>query len=410
MNLMKLMETPMINPFRPGAGHLPPYLAGRQDETKGFLRLLEQQPVLTNLVLTGLRGVGKTVLLETFKPAALTNGWIWVGGDASESASVSEQSLAMRILTDLAPVSANYEARKAELRRIGFQIKAERVPVRMDFDFLSHAYNREPGLTTDKLKAALEAAWTVLAANKCKGLVLAYDEAQNLADHAAEDQYPLSLLLDVAQSLQKKQLPFLLVLAGLPTLYPKLVEARTFAERMFHISTLGRLEEKECREAILRPVHHVKSFVRFSNAAVKEIILRSGGYPYFIQFLCREMFDAYMGQPGGGEINPILTVAQAVRKLDANFFSGRYTRASDRQQELLRVVARAPHSDQEFSVQQIVEGSRHGLSKPFSPSQVNQILTRLIECSLVYKNRHGRYSFAVPMLGEFIRRLEAERS
>ena len=76
----------LSNPFRPGAGHTPPYLAGRQTEREEFLRLLDQSTVLENMVLTGLRGVGKTVLLDSLKPLATSRGWIWVGADLSESA------------------------------------------------------------------------------------------------------------------------------------------------------------------------------------------------------------------------------------------------------------------------------------------------------------------------------------
>src|SRR5258708_40276243 len=90
------------NPFRPGAGHMPPYLAGRHAETEEFRRLLEQDTVLKNLILTGLRGLGKTVLLETFKPMAMSEGWLWAGTDLSESTSISEENMATRLLTDLA--------------------------------------------------------------------------------------------------------------------------------------------------------------------------------------------------------------------------------------------------------------------------------------------------------------------
>src|ERR1700741_2142140 len=89
------------NPFRPGAGHMPPYLAGRQHETSEFRRLLLQTTIFENLVLTGLRGVGKTVLLETFKPTAIQEGWLWAGTDLSESTSINEENLAIRLLTDL---------------------------------------------------------------------------------------------------------------------------------------------------------------------------------------------------------------------------------------------------------------------------------------------------------------------
>ena len=77
------------NPFRPGAGHMPPYLAGRENEKKEFARLLEQDVILENMVMSGLRGVGKTVLLETLKPLAMQQRCLWVGTDLSESTSVS---------------------------------------------------------------------------------------------------------------------------------------------------------------------------------------------------------------------------------------------------------------------------------------------------------------------------------
>src|SRR3990167_6125944 len=98
----------LSNPFRPGAGHMPPYLAGREAEKEEFLRLISQQPpILENMVLTGLRGVGKTVLFDTLKPEAVSRGWLWVGTDLSESASVSEENLVIRLLTDLSVVTSN---------------------------------------------------------------------------------------------------------------------------------------------------------------------------------------------------------------------------------------------------------------------------------------------------------------
>jgi hypothetical protein len=93
--------TKMKNPFRPGAGHMRPNLAGRENETNEFRKLLVEDTILKNLVLTGLRGLGKTVLLETFKPMAIQAGWLWAGTDLTESTSVSEETLATRLLTDL---------------------------------------------------------------------------------------------------------------------------------------------------------------------------------------------------------------------------------------------------------------------------------------------------------------------
>src|SRR5438874_12633465 len=103
------------NPFRPGAGHMPPYLAGREHEMKEFKRLLQQEVILENLILTGLRGVGKTVLLETFKPQAIQAKWLWVGTDLSESSSVTEEKLALRLMTDLSIVTSTLIIGEEEL-------------------------------------------------------------------------------------------------------------------------------------------------------------------------------------------------------------------------------------------------------------------------------------------------------
>ena len=405
------MKTLLPNPFRPGAGHPPPYLAGREEEKQEFVRLLDQQPVLTNLVLTGLRGVGKTVLLETLKPLAIQKNWLWAGTDLSESACVSEESMAIRILADLAPLVANVVVGETSRPTIGFDATEPKVPIRLDFGLLKHVYDRTPGLTADKLKAVLELVWANLQKETTlQGIVLAYDEAQNLTDQASSHQYPLSLLLDVTQSIQKKGVPIFVVLTGLPTLFPKLVDARTFAERMFRITTLGRLNDSGCRDAILKPIQQHNCPVQFTETAVAEIIRHSGGYPYFIQFLCREMFDSYLQQKASGEVNPVVTVAQTVRKLDSDFFAGRWNRVTDRQRDLLALVAKLPNCDEEFTVQEVVEKSKETLGKPFSASHVNQMLAKLGDSGLVYKNRHGRYSFAVPLLGDFIRRQEEEKA
>ena len=95
------------NPFRPVAGHMPPYLAGREHETQEFERLLGQDVILENLVLTGLRGVGKTVLLDTFKPLAIQHGWLWVGTDLSEATSITEERIALRLITDLSVITSS---------------------------------------------------------------------------------------------------------------------------------------------------------------------------------------------------------------------------------------------------------------------------------------------------------------
>ena len=395
------------NPFRPGAGHAPPYLAGRHVEREEFVRLLEQTTILDNLVLTGLRGVGKTVLLDTFKPLAMSRGWLWAGNDLSESTSVSEENMATRLCTDLAPITSSVIVATEERRQAGFGAETETIQRTLGYQTLIDRYDHTPGLALDKLKAVLGYAWNALSETQpVRGIIFAYDEAQNLADHRAREQYPLSLLLDAFQSLQKAGLPLMLVLTGLPTLFPKLVEARTFSERMFRVRFLQSLNERESEDAIRKPVEDGACPVHLSGDSVRTIIETSGGYPYFLQFICREVYDAFIQRIDKGD-RASVPVAEIERKLDADFFSGRWARATDRQRDLLSVISRLESCDDEFTVQEVVEESRRSLDKPFSSSHVNQMLVTLSAQGLVYKNRHGKYSFAVPLLGRFISRQAA---
>ncbi len=387
------------NPYRPGAGHMPPHVAGRIEEYAEFDRLLGQTSIMENMILTGLRGLGKTVLLETLRPRAQGAGWLWAGTDLSESASVTEANLALRLITDLSVVTSAFEI-EIHSQRPGFGVPdVERVP--LGYKQLLDAYDSAPGLTADKLKTVLKLAHDALTGNGHSGRVIfAYDEAQNLFDSKDRDQYPLTVLLEVFQSIQRAGVPFMLVLTGLPTLFPKLVEARTYAERMFRVITLDRLSEDESRDAILKPLEG--STIGLHGESVDVIIRQSGGYPYFIQFICREAFDVFIQQATEDVIAPVpLDAIQ--RKLDADFFAARWTKVTDRQRQLLYVAA-SLHAPEEFSLQDLAEKSKELLEKGFSTSHANQILGSLTLQGLIYKNRFGKYSFAVPLLDEFILR------
>jgi len=394
---------PFTNPFRPGAGHMPPYLAGRKAEEAEFRRLLAQDTILQNLILTGLRGVGKTVLAETFKPIAIQEKWIWVGTDLSEATSVSESNLAIRIITDLSVVTSALTLTAGEKQGAGFTGQSTPILTPVNFSFMSKILEETPGLAVDKLKAVLEFVWKLVKQTDRKGVIFAYDEAQTLADNTQKNQYPLSVLLDAFQSIQRKGIPFMLALVGLPTLFPKLVEARAYAERMFRVVELSRLDDNDRRDAIEKPVESAKCPVKFSPQSVELIAGMSGGYPYFIQFICREVYDIWIQRIAAGEQTNI-PQEEISRKLDTDFFAGRWGRATDRQRELMYVISCLPTCDGEFSVQEIVEASVGMLDSGFGNSHVNQMLGALANAGLIYKNRRGKYSFAVPLMADFIRR------
>jgi hypothetical protein len=195
----------------------------------------------------------------------------------------------------------------------------------------------------------------------------------------------------------------MLVLSGLPTLFPKLNEARTYTERMFHVMHLQRLNDADARQAIVRPISMTKSKLRFAETTILNIIKMSDGYPYFIQFVCKEVFDAWIGKITDG-LAPSVPMASILDKLDQDFFSPRWARATDRQQDFMKVISTLPNSNDEFSVQDIVSASRTILKKGFNPSHATQILQALSEKGLIYRNRRGGYCIAVPLLDEFIKR------
>ncbi len=385
------------NPYSPGAGHSPPYLAGREAEIEGFRHYLGQDEMLKNVILTGLRGTGKTVLMDNkYKQAAQSEGWVWVGSDFAESSFLRELTLCVRLLTDLSVFTSGLSISSSG-GTLGFDTNQSKTRS-LSYDFLIDHFKAQPGLTVDKLKSTLEFVWNVAEAKGVKGILFAYDEAQVVRDQKAKDEYPLAILLETFQSLQRKGARYLLLLTGLPTLFPKLVESRTYAERMFAVQELGRLTPEASRAAIELPLRDRRW--KIAPAGVQEIIETSGGYPYFIQFICHDTFDRVMADPG----NPTIPMDSIIRKLDTDFFAGRWESVTDRQRDLLFCVASLDNAADEFTIGEIVEASKNLDIREFTSGDVSQALPRLIDKGLIYKNRLGKYCFAVPLFSGFIRR------
>jgi hypothetical protein len=137
---------------------------------------------------------------------------------------------------------------------------------------------------------------------------------------------------------------------------------------------------------------------------VNTIVEMSGGYPYFIQFVCKEVFDAWMNRIKSDQ--PVSVPEEEIlRKLDQRFFSARWDNATDRQREFMTVVAFLQPSGGEFTVADVVGSSQAMLpSNPFNTNNAQMMLKTLIENDFIFRNRRGKYSFAVPLLDRFIRR------
>ena len=391
------------NPYTPGAAHPPPYLAGRNRERDEFRRLLRQDVVLKNVVLTGVRGVGKTSLLrEFFKPDAIKSGWLWAENDISENVAVGEDKMLTRIFADLGLITGDWIVRRNEMPRIGFNAKPDVTELRADAVFWQNVADNAAGLNSDKLKAVLGLAWRMMQryAPKKRGIVFAYDEAQNFSDNTPRGQYPLSLLLDVFSSLQRQKIPFMLALTGLPPLHGKLVDSRTFAERMFRVIMLQNLDRQSAADAVLKPLSQDAKNVRDYFGGIHEALYDiTSGYPYFIQYWCSRLYDDYHAAPAQSES----ILVRIRRHLDEDFYAGRWAGLSDRQRDLLLAAAEAAADGEEFTANDVVQHSSQ-FSKPFSASHVNQMLSALAQKGMVFKTRHGKYMFAVPKLDDYIRR------
>src|SRR5258705_10192267 len=124
------------NPFRPSSGHMPSYLAGRLTEKEGFNRLLQQTTITENLIITGLRGVGKSVLLESFRPVARESGWLWTGDDLTESVSLSEVAVSERLLTDLSLTLGPIFIQSQLALPMGFAGKTAKITRSLQYDDL----------------------------------------------------------------------------------------------------------------------------------------------------------------------------------------------------------------------------------------------------------------------------------
>lgn len=404
MNATKPLNT---NPYRPGAGQEPPYLAGRTYEQTEFLRLLDQEIIMENLIITGLRGIGKTALLESLKPVAISHDWLWAGEDFSQSLGISEERLVMRILADISFLTSSIIV--DEKISAGFNGDSEKVY--LSYELLRHIYSSTPGLTSDKLKHVLEVVWSIVPSLGKKGIIFAYDEAQTLTDNKGDSQYPLSLLLDVFQALQRKGVRFMLVLTGLPTLQPNLVATRTYTERLFHVFMLKQLSAQDSHDAIIKPLLNDdgtpnQGMMQFDETSIDTIAKASGGYPYFIQYICRETYDVFQQQATSGK-TPSVPLSAIMEKLDNNFFYGRWAKTTEREKELMIIIAQAKLL--EFTPTQVVRLSEQSQFKKFSIAQLTSYLKGLIDEGLIYKDKRGSYSFAVPLLGGYIMRTYNEK-
>ncbi|MCY4630011.1 MAG: AAA family ATPase [bacterium] len=383
-----------VNPYRPGAGTPPPALIGRDDLIEGFefalRRALDRRPGKSCMTV-GLRGVGKTVLLNRFVVIAAELG-MRVGFLEVPESSSFRGLLSIRLRKILLELQSR-PVRDAVSRLITRALSVLRSFTLQLPDGTSLSLGVEPlpgyadsGELSEDLTDVMVAVGE--AASACEtGLVLAVDEVQYLSETE------LAAVVAAIHRTTQLSLPIVLVGAGLPQL-PRLVgEAKSYSERLFEFPVVDSLVASDAAEAIVRPARD--KGVEFETAAIDLIVEESRGYPYFLQEWGSHVWNGSPASPiSGGDVRSVR--AGVIAALDNNFFRVRLDRLTPKESEYLRAMAElgpGPHRSGDIAAQLGVK------SESVAPRRAN-----LISKGMIYSPAHGDTAFTVPLFDDFLRR------
>lgn len=386
------------NPFRPGVGIRPLHLAGRDPQMRRFramLRAAPEQPA--NMRLTGLRGVGKSVLLGEFEDIAKQNGWasalleLRPGHNTDESLVTAVAKTATQAKQQLSRVERLRRAVGKTARRAGT------LGVGWGEFVLTYAPFTEQA-QEDLSKALYEVVEMAVEKGR-DGFVLLLDETQVIRDELKPTgQHPLSLLISSVVALQRQELPLGLVACGLPTLTGNLLRARSYTERMFRGEEIGRLATDEAAEAFVEPISETTADVLVSERLVEKVVAEVEGYPYFIQLWGAELWDAADAVETNRLDETLLEAArpEILRRLDLDFYEPRVATLTPAEQDVLLATADIDYPPL------IVAQLNDAVDK--TPANVNVLLGRLVENGVLYRLRKGQYEYTAPQFRDYLSR------
>ena len=383
------------NPYTPNAGAAPEVLIGRDGQTEAFsilLQRLKRGRTEQSMIMTGLRGVGKTVLLNRFAELAELAGWESIELEASKHDETAfRQSIFSKFRAALLHISPrrrwSERARHAAEVLSSFVLSIDQsgtFSVTWDVD-PAEGYGDHGDLGLDLTDAFL--AVGEVAKEKGTGIVLLIDEVQFLTTVQLE-----SLIQAVHKSVQKK-LPITFVGAGLPQIAELAGDAKSYAERLFKFPRIDSLTPEEARQALVGPAETEN--VSYDEDAVDLAVSLTHGYPYFIQELGYQAWIVASGHHITAE--DISTAKEAYEaKLDGSFFRVRLDRATPLQTAYMRAMAELGSEPQKAA-------DVASLMKRES-SQVAPIRSQLIDMGLLYTPQHGYAAFTVPDFDKFMMR------
>ena len=386
---------PIRNPYAPGAGTPPPELAGR-DEIRSTAHIALERTRIgrpsKSLLMVGLRGVGKTVLLDRIRGDAEGRGICTLRIEAPEGRSLPS-ILAPQLRIALLKLSNRAAAKQLAQRALrglaGFvralKVKYQDIEVALDFD-------SEPGLADNgdleiDLQELLEVVGEAAKADgTCVGVFI--DELQ----YVKEDE--LAALITALHRTSQRQLPVVLLGAGLPQVRGRMGKAKSYAERLFEFPEIGPLSDEDARLAIAKPA--ADEGVEIEEAALDAIVYQTRCYPYFLQEWGKHVWDV-------AETSPItvsnveIASKQAVATLDESFFLVRFDRLTPSEKKYVRAMAElgaGPHRSGD-----IANELKRQVSS-LAPTR-NQLITK----GMIWSPSHGDTAFTVPMFDEFMLRI-----
>jgi hypothetical protein len=386
---------PVRNPYSPGAGSPPPELAGRdalRNQLRVALARIRAGRPAKSVLMVGLRGVGKTVLLDQIRKDAEAEGIHGIRVEAPENKSLPAL-LAPQIRQALLRLSnvevAKHTAQRALRALAGFAkaLKVSYKDIEVGLD-----YESEPGLADNgdlemDLGSLLEQVGTA-AQSANTALVVLVDELQ----YVKEGQ--LAALISALHRCSQNQLPITVVGAGLPQLRGIAGNAKSYAERLFDFPMVGPLNDSDAEQAIVKPANNED--VEYTPQAVSAIIARTKGYPYFLQEWGKHAWDRAGASP--------ITLADveaasatAIAALDESFFRVRFDRLTPAERIYLRAMSDlgpGPHRSGDIA-------ERLGRAV----SSLGPVRSSLITKGMIWSPSHGDTAFTVPLFDEFMRRI-----
>lgn len=386
---------PIHNPYAPGAGTPPPELAGR-DAVRENVRIAIARTRLglptKSVLLLGLRGVGKTVLLDRMRQDAEATGVHTVRIEAPENRSLPAL-LAPQLRQALLRISRTESAKQLAQRALrglaGFvgALKLKYQDIEVGIDFEPEAGLADNGDLAHDLPALLEVVGAA-ARSADTALAIFIDELQ----YVEEDQ--LAALITALHRCAQGRMPVLLVGAGLPQLRGRTGKAKSYAERLFDFPMIGALTEPEARQAVAKPAN--AQGVAITDTAVAKMLAQTQGYPYFLQEWGKHSWDAASASPiDAADVDAASRTAIAA--LDEGFFRVRFDRLTPSEKKYLRAMAAlgpGPHRSGDIAAK---------LKR--AVTALGPIRNQLIAKGMIWSPNHSDTAFTVPLFDQFMHRI-----